>query len=48
MINYTDDFPLVAVLDEGEHIGKSLLPIIDMMLRWGEEHFDIFEKKYLR
>ncbi len=27
-------------------LGKSLLPIIDMMLQWGEEHFDIFEKKY--
>ncbi len=27
-------------------LGKSLLPIIDMMLRWGEDHFDIFEKKY--
>lgn len=27
-------------------IGKSLLPIIDMMLRWGVEHFDIFERKY--
>ncbi len=27
-------------------LGKSLLPIIDMMLRWGEEHYDIFEKKY--
>lgn len=27
-------------------LGKSLLPIIDMMLQWGEEHFDVFEKKY--
>lgn len=27
-------------------LGKSLLPIIDMMLKWGTEHFDIFEKKY--
>lgn len=27
-------------------LGRSLLPIIDSMLRWGEEHFDIFEKKY--
>lgn len=27
-------------------IGKSLIPIIDMMLRWGKEHYDIFEKKY--
>ena len=27
-------------------LGKSLLPIIDSMLKWGEEHFDIFEKKY--
>lgn len=26
-------------------LGKSLLPIIDLMLRWGEEHFDIFEKE---
>ncbi|MCM1331546.1 MAG: helix-turn-helix transcriptional regulator [Bacteroides sp.] len=27
-------------------LGKSLLPIIDSMLRWGEEHLSIFEKKY--
>lgn len=27
-------------------LGKSLLPIIDMMLRWGNEHFDLFERKY--
>ena len=27
-------------------LGKSLLPIIDSMLKWGEEHFDLFEKKY--
>ncbi len=27
-------------------LGKTLLPIIDAMLQWGEEHFDIFEKKY--
>ena len=27
-------------------LGKSLLPIIDSMLQWGEEHFDIFERKY--
>ncbi|MDE6283234.1 MAG: helix-turn-helix transcriptional regulator [Muribaculaceae bacterium] len=27
-------------------LGKSLLPIIDLMLQWGEEHFEIFEKKY--
>lgn len=27
-------------------LGKSLLPIIDSMLKWGEDHFDIFEKKY--
>lgn len=27
-------------------IGESLLPIIDAMLRWGEDHYDIFEKKY--
>ncbi len=27
-------------------LGKSLLPIIDSMLKWGEEHFGIFEKKY--
>lgn len=27
-------------------LGESLLPIIDMMLRWGTEHYDIFEKKY--
>ncbi|MDE6022266.1 MAG: helix-turn-helix transcriptional regulator [Muribaculaceae bacterium] len=27
-------------------LGLSLIPIIDQMLRWGTEHFDIFEKKY--
>ncbi|MCM1313494.1 MAG: helix-turn-helix transcriptional regulator [Bacteroides sp.] len=27
-------------------LGKSLIPIIDLMLKWGEEHFDIFERKY--
>ena len=25
-------------------LGKSLLPIIDLMLRWGEEHFEVFDK----
>ena len=29
-------------------LGKSLIPIIDLMLKWGEEHFDIFERKYGR
>lgn len=27
-------------------LGKSLLPIIDSMLKWGEDHYSIFEKKY--
>lgn len=27
-------------------LGKSLLPIIDAMLTWGEEHFDVFLNKY--
>lgn len=27
-------------------LGKSLLPIIDAMLKWGEDHFDIFYRKY--
>ena len=27
-------------------LGLSLIPIIDLMLKWGEEHMDIFEKKY--
>ncbi len=27
-------------------LGKSLLPIIDAMLKWGVDHFDVFEKKY--
>lgn len=27
-------------------LGKSLLPIIDLMLKWGKDHFDFFEKKY--
>lgn len=25
---------------------ESLLPIIDSMLKWGEDHFALFEKKY--
>lgn len=27
-------------------LGMSLIPIIDAMLEWGEQHQDIFEKKY--
>lgn len=27
-------------------LGASLLPIIDSMLKWGNEHMDVFEKKY--
>lgn len=27
-------------------LGKSLLPIIDSMLSWGEEHYELFERKY--
>ena len=27
-------------------LGMSLIPIIDAMLKWGEQHQDIFEKKY--
>lgn len=27
-------------------LGKSLLPIIDAMLKWGEDHFDLFLAKY--
>lgn len=27
-------------------LGASLLPIIDSMLIWGRDHYDIFEKKY--
>lgn len=27
-------------------LGMSLIPIIDAMLQWGEEHYDVFEKKY--
>ena len=26
-------------------LGLSLVPIIDLMLKWGEEHFNIFERK---
>lgn len=29
-------------------LGASLLPLIDAMLRWGEEHMELFEKKYAR
>ena len=27
-------------------LGKSLIPIIDAMMRWGEENYHIFERKY--
>lgn len=27
-------------------LGRSLLPIIDSMLTWGEEHMEVFERKY--
>lgn len=27
-------------------LGMSLIPIIDAMLEWGEQHQDFFEKKY--
>jgi len=27
-------------------LGKTLLPIIDSMKRWGEEHFDMFKDRY--
>ena len=27
-------------------LGLSLIPIIDQMLKWGEDHYDIFVKKY--
>lgn len=27
-------------------LGCTLLPIIDSMLQWGRDHYDIFEKKY--
>ena len=27
-------------------LGMSLIPIIDSMLVWGEQHMDLFEKKY--
>lgn len=27
-------------------LGASLLPIIDMLLKWGEEHIALFERKY--
>ena len=29
-------------------LGASLLPIIDAMLQWGEEHYDLFIRKYGR
>ncbi len=29
-------------------LGRSLLPIIDSMLAWGTDHYDIFVKKYSR
>lgn len=27
-------------------LGLSLIPLIDAMLKWGEEHMSLFEKKY--
>lgn len=27
-------------------LGLTLLPIIDAMLKWGQEHMELFEKKY--
>lgn len=27
-------------------LGMTLIPIIDMLLKWGEEHYDLFVKKY--
>lgn len=27
-------------------LGLSLIPIIDQMLKWGEDHYDFFVKKY--
>lgn len=27
-------------------LGRSLLPILDSMIDWGEKHYDVFEKKY--
>ena len=27
-------------------LGESLLPIIDMMLKWGQEHHQLFKDKY--
>ncbi len=27
-------------------LGRSLLPIIDAMLKWGQDHFDLFMCKY--
>ena len=27
-------------------LGKSLLPIIDSMMKWGEDHYDLFVRKY--
>lgn len=27
-------------------LGLSLIPIIDSMLKWGQEHMDLFENKY--
>ena len=27
-------------------LGLTLIPIIDAMLKWGEEHMELFEKKY--
>lgn len=29
-------------------LGMTLIPIIDAMLKWGTDHFDLFEKKYGR
>lgn len=27
-------------------LGQSLIPVIDFMMRWGEQHMELFKKKY--
>lgn len=36
----------VALDEHAGHEGRSLLPIIDAMLQWGQAHMELFTRKY--
>lgn len=43
-----DIFPVLPPRSEYSitELGASLLPIIDLMLEWGQTHYEVFENKY--